>query len=290
MSKPKNMTPEQEEAWRVRKREIAKASYERNREQRCAKVAEYKSKKKKAKPAKEPPHPIGICDCGIAIFKSKRIRTDVCEKCANAWLEKEMEKIRRETERETRSWYKWICKKDLYEKSVRFTGDISTEEFIYFFRDRMVMEMKFRVSKTKGLSSGPMAGLELPAKYFIDGYYRLRTENAYYYPYCGKAGIPHRKLSGAAKDFEEWQNKGIIHGRRMAHIAKLKKPKIKTPQQLVQKLQKDNAATKAEIKMRMREAEKRMRIPLKRGLSFFQMHAACQSISTYAKTLTEPNQ
>jgi hypothetical protein len=42
MSKPKNMTPEQEAEYRERVREIAKRSYCKNRESRCEKVRQYK--------------------------------------------------------------------------------------------------------------------------------------------------------------------------------------------------------------------------------------------------------
>lgn len=149
--------------------------------------------------------------CGRKVPKRNCSRSEYCRDCAEVERLSSLKRARiaaLEYKQELRKWYKWICRNDLYEPSVRIKGVFDSWE-TQDLRSRCVLEITpYYGVKNHTITEGWLAGAVLDYAYAIDGYFRMRTDRDYY-PTFGKAGIPHEKLSGAAKDFkrEFWEGR-----------------------------------------------------------------------------------
>jgi hypothetical protein len=216
----------------------------------------------------------------------------------------------------TRKWYKWICKQGLYEVSVRVKGDVEMWEWNQIVSPRLVFEVTpYQYKKSKTINEGPLSGMTYPTMIYVDGYARLRTDNEYYYPLCGKAGIPHETLSGASKRFEEWMQEGwrkkdkIIAEKKYekwkaawelkemirqanAGFPSIRKQVLKHDRESAAKARQEDRANKKAEKTKRWEQWKEERAKrasynarmkkCKPNAKFFQMLAGAQAISEYA--------
>ena len=200
-----------------------------------------------------------------------------CAKC-KARLDKGRYDFRQQQKKWRRRYLKWICKNGYYEKSVRVTEDCVDS---YGWRDlqkREVLMIKWGVAKNKKVTHGPLKGWEYPYGYSVDGYFRLRTDHEYY-PWCGIAGIPNSEKSSAATEFSDHIRKGQKRGEEIKwekQWAK-KQAEIEAKKELSFKRYEAWAYNKT-----MRDIKKRQKGDKNKGLGFFQMQAAVQSISEYA--------
>jgi hypothetical protein len=236
------------------------------------------------------------CKCGKTLHKRNGVRPVLCVRCRG--IEHEEKRIQyrlnelADKKSEIRKWYKWICKKGLYEKSVRFCGTVDTWDASEM-QSRCVLELApWDAVFGKEVSEGPLKGMATIECYFFNGYFRLRTDRDYY-PYCGKAGIPHRVLSGAADRFNLWLNDGY----RKAREAKIKKEcdayleKVRQREKQIKHTYKKREDERRLRQERMHHlsivsminARNPNKSGKKNGKAFFQMQSAAQIISAYAK-------
>ena len=96
-----------------------------------------------------------------------------------------------------RKWLKFIATKGQYEKAVKISTDVHLHEYY---------DLQFRE-----VAADPV--IYRNGKAIVNGYYRLRTDRAYY-PICGKYGIPDDRLSSLARHFDEHRHKGMESGKR----------------------------------------------------------------------------
>lgn len=296
MSKPKNMTPEQEAEWRKNTRAIAKASYEKNRDARIAKVAEYKKtlRLKQGKAiviGKKKPETINKRRCTghnyckedndwrckqLVDFSAWQKRGKLCKACHK--ISTRNQKRRRQSKRR---FYKYVAKMGYY-------GNIK----------RMTI-LKYHIYDDTRRDSDVVSIFKNDdGEIFIDLYVRT-----------GKwpRGMPSfdGKNSGVYSEFEEYLNPWEKERNGLAAYRAVKKEKeilekIKATQAMVEKAglsvkaiqEKRREIVKAftrpiEIRKKQMAAKKRMSLGRKQGRLFFQMQAATQSISMYANTLTE---
>ncbi len=304
MSKPKNMTPEQEAAWIVRKREIARESYKRNKADRIARVAAYKKKKIAEKPPKpgeeykrQSPKK---CQCGKTAYPATYRIPGLCARCSD---EKKSQDIKDNRAKELanknsylRKWYRWICKNDHYDKCVRIHGTVM---YVNDFLACEVLELEPAKSvKTRTIESGPFAGMKFPdvvSGYFINGYYRVQSSDGYRYLH-GKAGIPHERLGRAAQEFSElyWRETRLFDEKReqaqrereiLKRIESLQ-TKVKNINNKISGMADSRKAILSQINFKPARKIKRTS-KRTRNTMFFRMLAGARSISEYAQTINQ---
>jgi hypothetical protein len=221
--------------------------------------------------------------CKRCSVELRRTKADICYHCE---LEEnsEMREYHREQQlankkSDLRKWYKWICKNDLYEKSVRVTGIVDFYT-AWSLEDRLV----FSITPTypigdRSIKPRPHGLLNYGDYHMVDGYYRVRTDNCYY-PLCGIAGIPNERKSGASTDFQRWLGKGWQKKQEI----KIEQKRLKFEAQqekLIEKMKKDRE--QAMEGLREWEAKRAMRgrnyTSTASTLKFFQMVGGASQIS-----------
>jgi hypothetical protein len=304
MSKPKNMTQEEDSAWRMRVRASSRASYQRNRAKVIAKVGEYKRRKSAAieKPERRKAalKKSNKCKCGRRVIKNPIVE-GTCRNCNDANHHKmRLEYRAKELQAKNsilRKWYKWICKRDKYEKSVHVCGTVSSEQYYWELRGREVLErVDFKPVKRSTNEREPLKGLpydswsDRDCGVIVDGYYRLRTDRGYY-PWCGAAGIPHPRMSGEAKHFEDKYWAGIQRGKEIRDTkARQKATESRERARCSCNLRagpKASVARATKIKTKKEDGRSsRYQRERRNALMFFQMNAAASELAEFFQNQT----
>jgi len=182
------MTPEEEAAWKSRRRAIARACYRRNAPEVIARVAAYKSKKKakKAEKAKVDKRPCCV-KCGARVDSKNDYANNhkQCQPCRDEQME-EWRKERADAffamhgfteEKARRKWFKFVCKEDRYDPIVFIDSEFDFWKYLQIQATEVVNFLDRREIETKS------------GKYKIKGYYRWDAKSHGFFSDNGKAGI-----------------------------------------------------------------------------------------------------